>query len=200
MEQLKIAGGKNRKITPSENLSELINNCPKSKIIGDNLIRAWHIINSQKYKKIVCSISGGSDSDIMLDICYRCDKNKKIDYVWFDTGLEYQATKDHLNYLEEKYNIEILKYKAIKSIPMSCKTYGQPFISKKHTVNRLFQRMFLSIFIDFKNMNLIGMIISTKNYVVNIKNAIPHYNGGVMRKVINHSLTFLKINILKNLS
>ena len=75
----------------------------------------------------------------MLDICYRCDKNKKIDYVWFDTGLEYQATKDHLNYLEEKYNIEILKYKAIKSIPMSCKTYGQPFISKN--VSEFIQRL-----------------------------------------------------------
>lgn len=139
MEQLKIARGKIRKITPSENLTDLIKNCPKNKTIGDNLIRAWSIINSPKYENIVCSISGGSDSDIMLDICYRCDKNKKIDYVWFDTGLEYQATKDHLKYLEEKYNIEILKYKAIKSIPMSCKTYGQPFISKN--VSEFIQRL-----------------------------------------------------------
>ncbi len=78
MEQLKIAGkGKNRKITPSENLIDLIKNCPKNKTIGNNLIRAWSIINSPKYKNIVCSIYGGSDSDIMLDICYRCDKNKK---------------------------------------------------------------------------------------------------------------------------
>lgn len=35
-------------------------------------------INSPLYEKIVCSISGGSDSDIMLDICYRCDKG----YIW----------------------------------------------------------------------------------------------------------------------
>ena len=132
-------GDKNRNIIPSENLTDLIKNCPKNKTIGDNLVRAWSIINSPKYKNIVCSISGGSDSDIMLDICYRCDKNKKIDYVWFDTGLEYQATKDHLKYLEEKYNIEILKNKAIKSIPMSCKTYGQPFISKN--VSEFIQRL-----------------------------------------------------------
>ncbi len=66
----------------------------------------------------------------MLDICVRCDKNKRVDYVWFDTGLEYQATKEHLKYLEEKYNIKIRKYKALKPIPTTCKQYGQPFISK----------------------------------------------------------------------
>lgn len=66
----------------------------------------------------------------MLDIIWRCDKDNKVTYVWFDTGLEYQATKDHLKYLEDKYNIEILPYKAVKPIPVSCKVYGQPFVSK----------------------------------------------------------------------
>lgn len=83
------------------------------------------------YDKILCTISGGSDSDVMLDICTKCDKDNKIDYVWFDTGLEYQATKDHLKYLEEKYKIEIKIYKAIKPIPISCREFGQPFLSKR---------------------------------------------------------------------
>ena len=109
----------------------LLENCPKNEIIGDNLVRAWSKINNDKYKKIICSISGGSDSDIMLDICAKCDKDNKIEYVWFDTGLEYQATKDHLRYLEERYNIKIMSYKAIKSIPLTCKQYGQPFLSKQ---------------------------------------------------------------------
>lgn len=109
----------------------LLENCPKNQIIGDNLVRAWSKINSSKYGKIVCSISGGSDSDVMLDICTKCDKDNKIEYVWFDTGLEYQATKDHLRYLEEKYGIEIKSYKAIKPIPLTCKQYGQPFLSKQ---------------------------------------------------------------------
>ena len=78
----------------------------------------------------MCAVSGGSDSDIMMDIVWRCDKDNKVDYVWFDTGLEYQATKDHLRELEKKYNINIKSYKAIKPIPTSCKEYGQPFISK----------------------------------------------------------------------
>lgn len=110
---------------------ELISNAPQNQTIGDNLVRAWSKINNPKYKKIKCSISGGSDSDVMLDICTKCDKDNKIEYVWFDTGLEYQATKDHLKYLENKYGIEIRSYKAIKPIPLSCKLYGQPFLSKR---------------------------------------------------------------------
>ena len=111
-------------------LDQILLSCPKNQVIGDNFVRAWSKINSPKYNKIACSISGGSDSDIVLDICHKCDINRKIEYVWFDTGLEYEATKDHLEYMESKYNIQINQYKAMKSIPKSCRIYGQPFISK----------------------------------------------------------------------
>ncbi|MGO4945848.1 phosphoadenosine phosphosulfate reductase domain-containing protein [Blautia sp. Sow4_E7] len=99
--------------------------------IVDNMIIANGKINSPIYKNIVCSISGGADSDIVLDICTKLDKEMKITYVWFDTGLEYDATKEHLKYLEEKYRIKILKLKAIRPIPWTCKNIGQPFISKQ---------------------------------------------------------------------
>lgn len=147
MKELKLTGGGNENVALSEdkkpvkarNIEELIQNCPKNQTILDNLIRAWAIINKPIYEKIVCSISGGSDSDIMLDIVWRCDKYNKVDYVWFDTGLEYQATKDHLKYLENKYDIKIIKYKAIKPIPLACRDYGQPFISKQ--VSEFIQRL-----------------------------------------------------------
>lgn len=118
-------------VEKAKSLNELLDNCPKNQIIGDNLVRAWSKINSQKYERIVCSISGGSDSDDMLDIVWKCDRDNKVEYVWFDTGLEYKATKEHLKYLEDKYRIEIKPYKAIKPIPSTCKEYGQPFISKQ---------------------------------------------------------------------
>lgn len=110
---------------------EIFETCPKNKTIVDNFIRAYSIINNDKYKNIVCSISGGSDSDVMLDICTKVDENKKINYVYFDTGLEYKATKEHLNYLENRYNINIIRYKAIKPIPLTSIKYGQPFLSKR---------------------------------------------------------------------
>lgn len=114
-----------------DELDLLLKNCPKNQTIYNNLIKAWTIINNKKYKKIVCAVSGGSDSDILIDICTKCDENSKIEYVWFDTGLEYNATKEHLRFLEKKYGIKIRSYKAIKPIPVSCKQYGQPFLSKQ---------------------------------------------------------------------
>lgn len=98
--------------------------------VFDSFVKANSVINDPKYKTIICSISGGSDSDIILDICKKVDVQKKIIYVWFDTGLEYKATKEHLKYLEKKYNIEIHRERAIKSIPMSAREYGQPFLNK----------------------------------------------------------------------
>lgn len=65
----------------------------------------------------VCSISGGSDSDIMLDMIHKVDEDGKVTYFWIDTGLEYTATKEHLAELEQKYGIEIIHIKPDK--PMS---------------------------------------------------------------------------------
>ena len=98
--------------------------------IVDSFVKADSVINNPHYKSILCSVSGGSDSDIMLDLIYRVDLSKKVKYIWFNTGIEYQATKDHLDYLEQKYNIEIIRERAIKPIPLTCKEYGQPFLSK----------------------------------------------------------------------
>ena len=117
----------------------LLESLPKNKTIIDNFVKAFWLINNDKYKKIICTISGGADSDVMMDICIKCDVDKKIDYVWFDTGLEYQATKEHLSYLEVKYGVDIIRYRAVRPIPLSCKKYGQPFISKQ--VSEFMQRL-----------------------------------------------------------
>lgn len=113
-----------------KDMDELIQNCPLIANICDNLIKCWAKINSPLYDKIICTVSGGADSDVMLDIVWKCDLDDKVTYVWFDTGLEYQATKVHLEYLEKRYGIQIQRFKAIKSIPTSCREYGQPFMSK----------------------------------------------------------------------
>ena len=111
-------------------LEEILDILPKNSTVVNNIIKAYHKFNSGTYKRISIAISGGRDSDDMLDMCWICDNDGKAVYVWCDTGLEYQATKDHLKYLEEKYGIEIIRIKAIKSIPTACREYGQPFMSK----------------------------------------------------------------------
>ena len=67
-------------------------------VIGKALLTTFHKLNYSGYKKVLCSISGGSDSDIVLDIVTKWDNKKIVDYVFFDTGLEYQATKDQLSF------------------------------------------------------------------------------------------------------
>ena len=68
----------------------------------------------QEYKRIACSISGGSDSDILIDMIAKLDTDKKVKYVFFNTGIEYEATKKHIKSLCEKYGIEIVEIKAKK--------------------------------------------------------------------------------------
>ena len=118
-------------------LTDVLNSLPnfKSDEIIKAFIKGYSIINNSMYERPICSISGGSDSDIMLDIIYRIDEQKKVTYVWFDTGLEYKATKEHLKYLENRYGIEIRRERAVKPIPLCTKEYGQPFLSKLISTN-----------------------------------------------------------------
>ena len=85
------------------------------------------------HKNVFVSVSGGADSDVMLDLIERVRvsvPSTKITYGWFNTGLEYDATKRHLDYLEQRYGIEIVRHKAVKPIPSCCREYGEPFINK----------------------------------------------------------------------
>ena len=113
------------------NITDILETCRDNLIISDMFTKANQVINNSGYKNIVASISGGADSDIVLDLCERIrNKDVNITYVWFDTGLEYKATKEHLKYLENRYGIEIRRERAIKPIPVCTREYGQPFLSK----------------------------------------------------------------------
>lgn len=83
---------------------------------------------------MVVSISGGSDSDIMLDLVEAIrpiHPDLEIHYVWFNTGMEYEATRRHLEYLEQRYKIKIERRPAKVPVPAGCKKFGLPFLSKQ---------------------------------------------------------------------
>ena len=105
-----------------------LNNCPNNIAIFDSFVKTNNTVPN--FKKVLVAVSGGSDSDIVVDIFRQLFSPEEVEWVWYDTGIEYQATKDHLLFLENKYQISIKRIKAIKPIPVSCKEYGQPFISK----------------------------------------------------------------------
>lgn len=78
----------------------------------------------------MCSCSGGSDSDVMVDLLLRCGAKDRTDFVFFNTGLEYAATFKHIRDLEQKYEIKIRTESAYKPIPTCVKEYGVPFWGK----------------------------------------------------------------------
>lgn len=112
----------------TDTLSEILESAPKNDVIVNNLIKAYSILNNDLYENKICTISGGADSDVVLDIVTKCCEGVK--FVFFDTGLEYQATKTHLDELEKKYNIKIERVRIGKPIPTVCREKGEPFISK----------------------------------------------------------------------
>lgn len=85
----------------------------------------------ENHEKALVNVSGGADSDVMIDLCERVrTPDIEITYCFMDTGLEYAATKRHLTYLEDRYGIEIRRERAVKSIPTCCREHGQPFVNK----------------------------------------------------------------------
>lgn len=85
------------------------------------------------HKSILCSVSGGSDSDIIVHMIatYFREFLPKIHFAFVNTGLEYQATRDHLDFLEHKYDIHIERIRGMP-IPVAVRKYGVPVISKRH--------------------------------------------------------------------
>ena len=88
----------------------------------------------RQHPKAICSYSGGSDSDIMIDLIENARKIApslpKVDYVFFNTGLEMQATKDHVKETAEKYGVEIVEARPKVNIVLAARRYGIPFVSK----------------------------------------------------------------------
>ena len=86
-----------------------------------------------QHPNAICSYSGGADSDIMIDLIEdtrRVCNLPPIKYVFFNTGLEMKATKDHVKATAEKYGVEIMEVRPKISIVQAARKYGIPFVSK----------------------------------------------------------------------
>jgi 3'-phosphoadenosine 5'-phosphosulfate sulfotransferase (PAPS reductase)/FAD synthetase len=86
-----------------------------------------------EHPNAICSYSGGSDSDIMLHMIETVRKTfnlPPIQYCFFNTGLEMDATKRHVRDMESIYGITITKCRPKKGIVQAAREHGIPFISK----------------------------------------------------------------------
>lgn len=86
----------------------------------------------REYDNILISVSGGSDSTCIVHlICkYFPEYIKKCHFVFIDTGIEYKATKEHICYLQNRYNINIKTIHG-KSVVWAVKKYGIPILNKE---------------------------------------------------------------------
>lgn len=89
----------------------------------------------REHPKAICSYSGGADSDILIDLIERTRAMfdgflPEVKYVFFNTGLEMKATKDHVKETAEKYNVEIETVRPAKNIVRATREHGIPFVSK----------------------------------------------------------------------
>ena len=87
----------------------------------------------KQHPNAICSYSGGADSDILIDVIERARNIfglPPVKYVFFNTGLEMNATKDHVKDTAEKYGVEIETVRPKTNIVMASRKYGIPFVSK----------------------------------------------------------------------
>ena len=100
-------------------------------------IKGIIITRLKQHPKAICSYSGGADSDIMIDLIegeYGARKYipslPPVKYIFFNTGLEMRATKEHVRETAEKYGVEIEEVRPKVSIVQASREYGIPFASK----------------------------------------------------------------------
>ena len=87
----------------------------------------------KQHPNAVCSYSGGADSDLLIDLIETARTLANlpvVDYVFFNTGLEMKATKDHVKATSKKYGVEIVELRPTVNIVQATRTYGIPFVSK----------------------------------------------------------------------
>jgi len=87
----------------------------------------------REHPKAICSYSGGADSDILIHLIETTRmifKMPPVKYVFFNTGLEMKATKDHVKQISGKFGVEIEEVRPKVNIVNASRKYGIPFVSK----------------------------------------------------------------------
>lgn len=87
----------------------------------------------KQHPNAICSYSGGADSDILIDVIERAREIfslPPVKYVFFNTGLEMEATKNHVKATAEKYDVAIETVRPKVNIVQASRKYGIPFVSK----------------------------------------------------------------------
>lgn len=86
-----------------------------------------------EHPNAICSYSGGADSDILIDAIERARAVfdlPPVKYVFFNTGIEMRATKEHVKRTAQRYGVEIETIRPQVGIVQAVRKCGVPFVSK----------------------------------------------------------------------
>ncbi len=123
-----------RKIYSAELKLEIVERYLKGDIGIKKLAQEYRRSKTRQHPKAICSYSGGADSDIMIDMIGTVRKitpsRPPVKYVFFNTGLEMKATKEHVKETAEKYRVEIEEVRPKVGIVQAVREHGVPFVSK----------------------------------------------------------------------
>ena len=119
-------------------IQKIIERAPPNLSIVNGILRAHSVLSV--HLRVAVSVSGGSDSDTIMDLIELVKPDTcTIVYVFFDTGMEFAATKRHLDELESRYNVSIERRRAKTTVAAACRLHGVPFISKE--ISDMFGRL-----------------------------------------------------------
>lgn len=90
--------------------------------VFDTLAKLNSVMANHKNPRI--AYSGGSDSDIVAHLVETAGYS--VQKVFYDTGIEFAATKEHV-----RRQSDVVEIKPLMSVPKSNKTYGSPLINKR---------------------------------------------------------------------
>ena len=97
--------------------------------VMDTAQKLWDHFSDHEH--ILVSTSGGSDSDTIIHLIHTFapEMIPKCHFVFVNTGLEYAATKRHLDDLEKWYGITIERIRGM-SVVTAVRRYGFPILNK----------------------------------------------------------------------
>lgn len=75
--------------------------------LEDTIVKIKSVLSTFNLDKVRIAYSGGSDSDIVIHLIKKSGFD--VISVFYDTGIEWQATKDHVIELLPTYNVDTIK-------------------------------------------------------------------------------------------
>lgn len=85
-------------------------------------------MNSDEYDKVLVWLTGKPESTVLFHICNELDKERKSEYIYFYNEITLGADMEHMEYLSEEYNTEIVIEDIKGVVRDTCERFGEPFL------------------------------------------------------------------------